>query len=57
MVQVLTHRLLGRPAVLVLGLDPERWEREDDFEAHAWVEEPGGARRYASFERVAEDLR
>jgi hypothetical protein len=51
-VQVLTH-----PAELVLGVEAARVGRSEDFEAHAWVEEPGGARRNESFERLSESVR
>jgi hypothetical protein len=56
-VQVLTHRVLGHPAELVLGVEPGRVGRFEDFGAHAWVEEPGGARRNESFERLSESVR
>jgi hypothetical protein len=56
-VQVLTHRVLGHPAELVLGVEAARVGRSEDFEAHAWVEEPGGARRNESFERLSESVR
>lgn len=56
-VQVLTHRLLGHPAELVLGFEPEKASQPEGFEAHAWVEEPGGARRNESFQRLSESVR
>ncbi|MFO0555106.1 MAG: lasso peptide biosynthesis B2 protein [Polyangiaceae bacterium] len=42
LVQLAVHRLAGRDAVLFVGV---RKDASTDFEAHAWVEERGGARR------------
>jgi hypothetical protein len=56
-VQVLTHRLLGRPAELVLGVAPDRVGHSSDFEAHAWVEEPGRGRRHEAHAPFSESIR